>query len=306
MIKIKILLLIGITLLINNKSFSNVVMEPGDTLQKLIILEFNQSAIEPDREEYVDFLLSYDTSSFNATCSPFFKIRNKVLKVRATEYFKKVQSNGKEGLLVSFTPKLGSEQGKLQNIKIKFLENSISSGLNGNIDKGVSGSLITEFPEITYNVPMEPMVKGAIGIGSFLFITALFAFILTRNNMLFGKKTFTDGAIIITDTIGVESEIKLASLNDYSFPKQAELIGVSLTPLDVKDPKKKKGKHQRVARLQSTDNSLKITIENGTYNNTVDTRCELYHMDRVEISLPNDKRISIRYKNNKNRRNYEA
>lgn len=273
-----------------------ITLTPGTgPIEQPIELAFNDEAI--NRKDTVVFRLKYDTANFYVNTKPEFSIIDNLLIIPADLYDKTVSDTN--GVVVVFSPKQGVDAFSDNNILIEVLPLASSNNIGDNIDYG--GEKFAEISGIEYYIPTPRWIivlSVIIGVIIILIVTWL---ILKMDNMPLGKKTFQRGKINFLNVDAPVTSIKLDSLDGLAFDKYyPELSDTALVPIDKRKRKKKK----RMARFVCKDAALKISIENGTFKESFLGSGELYHMDRVEITLPNQKTITLEYTNSKNPRSY--
>ena len=299
---IKYLLVVS-AILFCGQVYSGDEMIPGEKLQKMISLEFNEHAYKTERNEYLDFSIQYDTSNFIAQCSPDFSIQNNTLRVYAVEYLEKVVNQAKEGIVVTFVPKEGALE-QSYDFKIVLLEQSISNGLKSNYGYVDPENTIVEYTDINYFVPMPLWQKIAIYGGSILIIVILLWFILTRDNMPFGKKTFkTGGTVTVYDVNNQRRTFTLSkSQHKYgikilSTDRECSVDGltISVKPIDRPNHNSKK--------IRSAVLNVRGALQ-GIVTNTKDPSVEipfaggkLYNKDKVIFTTLSKKEVIIKYDN---------
>lgn len=220
----------------------------------------------------------------------------------------KAQSEGisKVSWLVKFNEKA---EEKDYNITMKGAEGYMDSSEIETHFELADGEIVERF-EVTHSpftqkFKLDVPTPGWLTIMYWVLVLGLLAgisyFILSRDNMPLGKKTFQRGKVIFLDVGAPVPSIKLDSLKDLSFDKYyPQLSGITLIPVDKRGRKKKR----RVAKLTSKDATLKISIVNGTFKESFLGSGELYHMDRIEITMQDQKTIILEYTNSKNPRSY--
>jgi len=276
-------------------SMAQITLTPGELIEQSIELRFNEKAIE--RNDTVVFRLKYDSSNFTVSTSPLFPVKYDLLLVPADLYDRTVLDSN--GIIVKFTPNVAVDAFLNARIKIEVLPPACSKNISNNID--YEGDIFAEFSNIEYYTPMSVWIKILIWIVAILIVVFLLWFILSRDNMPLGKKTFQRGKINFLDNDAPVSSIKLDSLKGLSFDKYyPQLSDTNLIPYD----KRKRNKKKRIAKLICKDNSLKISIVNGTFTKSFLGSGELYHMDRIEITMQDQKTIRLEYTNSKNPRSY--
>jgi hypothetical protein len=276
-------------------SMAQITLTPGDLIEQSIELRFNKKAIE--RNDTVVFRMKYDSSNFTFTTSPLFPIKDNLLLVPADLYVRTVLDSN--GIIVTFTPNETADAFSNAGIKIEVLPLACSKKISNNID--YEGDIFAEFSDIEYYTPMAGWIKILIWIVAILIVAFLIWFILSRDNMPLGKKTFQRGKINFLGDDAPVSSIKLDSLKGLSFDKYyPQLSDTTLIPFD----KRKRNKKKRVAKLICKDTALKISIVNGTFKESFLGSGELYHMDRIEITKQDQNKITLEYTNSKNQRNY--
>jgi hypothetical protein len=145
-----------------------------------------------------------------------------------------------------------------------------------------------------YVIPMASWLFWTILILSVLIVIGTVVFILTRDNMPFGKKTFKYGTIGFPS--GESSSVKLEKLAVYDISKAFGLdAGITLEPYY----KKVNGKERRMARIRNKSNLVVTILFDGT-EQIIGVTEDLYNMDEVKITTTDNKICHISYTNNKN------
>ena len=129
----------------------------------------------------------------------------------------------------------------------------------------------------TYRVPMPTWLFWSVILLSITIVAFIIFFILTRNNMPFGKKTFTYGTIGFPN---LESPtVYLDKLGSFDISKVLNLEpGLILEPYDKLIP----GGKKRMARLRNSSNmEVKIVVDNT--EQMIGVMEDLYNMDEVKI-----------------------
>lgn len=284
-------------------------LNPGETISKMICLEFNDYALKKERNEYVEFAVQYDTAHFEAFCKPEFKIVNNRLRVYAIEYQEKVKNQGKEGIVISFIPK-NMAQEAYYDFKIIVLEMASSSNIQDQISYVNPDEFEIEYKQVHYFVPTPTWLLFLIYGGGSALIIFLLWFVFTRDDMPFGKKTFKKkGNLSIRDIEGYDHTFNLSS-RKYKYGLRIEkqntkylLDGLSLLLTPVK-PNRRVSKSDRVAQI-SIDGYITASISNKDKEslNPIFVPGMLYHNDEIILKTANNQSVHIKYLNGKIRRN---
>ena len=148
--------------------------------------------------------------------------------------------------------------------------------------------------DVIYNDPIPLWIKLVVGIGLLIFLISLLWFILTRPNMLFGKKTFKKGMLSFLD--GDTTTVNLENLKVYDISKKLGIEdGLTLEPVDKLYQRKK----HRFARLKNTSANVEFKIKYDNVEETIGVNQELYNMDEIKIITQDKKTYLLSYSNNK-------
>ena len=145
----------------------------------------------------------------------------------------------------------------------------------------------------TYKVPMPAWQFWSILLGSIILVVSAVIFIVTRDNMPFGKKTFTYGTIGFPN--GESSTVYLEKLGSFDISKVLNLeLGLILEPYDKLNVP---GGKKRMARLRNNSNmEVKIVVDNT--EQMIGVTEDLYNMDEIKIIF-DGKVYLLNYINNK-------
>lgn len=280
---------------------------PGESLSKMISLDFNQFAFEKERSEYVDFVLTFDKDNFDVILDPEFPVIDNKLRVTAFEYLNKVVKQGKEGIIVNYTPKVNALEGDY-DFSIRFIPETISKGLKGNYELEDGESLVT-WEKVDYYVPTPLWIVISIWSAIILVIIILLWYILTRDDMPFGKKTFkTGGTISIIDVDGNAITYNLNKKKyKYGFrllPGSPEIsldgCKVSIRPADRRCKfKRKKRRFAIIDIVGPNPSDVLHSNENNPTEEWLYIPGPMYSNDILKCQTPNKGELRIRYYNRK-------
>ena len=255
-----------------------------NSIEKKIKLEFNESAI-----------LTGESVIFEVNEN--FDFRNLALWI-----------NDKEITSNTFTV-VANEPTQIIPIEVRLNENAPSGdydfsvnvkGQSSALDQAIffkgdqEGFMVTTFenPRSTSETIIFYLLVAA-GILSVIFVIF---FILKRDNMPLGKKTFQRGSLSFPN--GESPSIRLEGQHRYQVDLSKVLgidSGMVLEPVEKYQNKKKK----RFARLKNSTDAENTIIYDGMQESLGGTE-DLYHMDEVKIKTNDNRIILFQYMNNKN------
>lgn len=270
------------------------IAAPKDTLTQNFFIECNESAI--NSEEYIDFQLqnvdgnTLDKKDFDILLNSrsvnvdFFRINLNTLQAKPV----------KNKLSISIIPK-GSSSKEYDG---KFVIVDKSNNLEGLIlikDEVFNNDNFKVEYTIKLDVPWN-WLDWLLLVLSIVIPIILLVFILTRNNMPFGDKTFKGGTIIPNEG-GNVGKVVLKDLKTYNLSKVfGEEANIEIVPSDSKYKKKM----YRFAKLKSSSMiTLKVNHKNG--EESINSGYKLFHFDDITIEL-NGKKYKFKYLNSKNKR----
>ncbi|MBL4746252.1 MAG: hypothetical protein JKY08_07765 [Flavobacteriaceae bacterium] len=267
-------------------SFSQgIEFKKGDTIHKEVILIFNDYAIS--NQEYITFEINKDFDFKNLTLLfNDVKTIDKIFKIPAKK--------NKE--IVSFKFFLNNGAGK-GNYKFSIDSIKPSSGFKNQSIKYVSGIKIFTDTDYIYPKTFSDILLYYLKIvGGVLLVIFIIYFILSRDNMPLGNKTFIKGMITYPD--GQLATVRLEGQNRYQYNISNALSidpGIILEPYDKYYNKKKR----RFARLKNTSDAEIIIICDGI-EESIGGAQELYNMDEVKIKTKDNRLFIINYTNRNN------
>jgi hypothetical protein len=253
-------------------------VNPGKKIEKTLTLDFNAAA-KADKAAFLEFQFC-DSLGAPVENITFLVGKRKVQgqKFRVTPA--DLDPNNKVRISIDF-----AQNAKEKEYAGYLMLVDASDELKQNISHPDTKTPINVHQKIgafkaTYKVPMPAWLFWTILASSILLIVATVIFILTRDNMPFGKKTFTCGTLGFPN--GDFASVNLERLALFDISKQFGIDpGLILEPYD----KKTIGSAKRMARLKNTSNlDVKIVIDN--LEQVVGATEDLYNMDEVKIYLP--------------------
>jgi hypothetical protein len=144
--------------------------------------------------------------------------------------------------------------------------------------------------------PLPLWMTLSIWLGSIIVLIGIIYFILSRNNMPFGPKTFKNGMITFPNADASVSLVRLDNLKKYDLSAAysdltpGELI---LEPYDKLHNRKK----MRFARLSNKSQSVDIKLVYDGKEEFASAAQELYNSDEIIITNA-DQKHTIQYSNN--------
>lgn len=265
------------------------VIDKEHAIEKEINLTFNESAILS--QEYITFEINDDFDFDNLKLFVNDKeTTEKTFKVEATQQNVKVKFK----FLLKDKAKTGN-----YNFSVKVKDQSegfISEEKNKSItfDKGKEGFDVTKYKNPKTFLE-KVLIYLAIAAAILIIIYAIY-FILSRDNMPLGKKTFLDGIITYPD--GQLPIARLEGQNRYNYDISNALgidPGIILEPYDRFYNKRKR----RFARLKNTSNA-EIIIHYDDVKEGMGITQDLFNQDEIRIKTVDNKLFIINYSNNKN------
>ena len=264
-------------------------IEKEQAIEKEINLTFNESAILS--HEFITFEINDDFDFDNLTLFVNNKeTTEKTFKVEATQQNVKVKLR----FLLKDKAKTGN-----YNFSVKVKDQS-DGFISEERNKSITFKNEKEGFEFTkYSNPKsfteKLLIYLAIALAILIIIYAIY-FILSRDNMPLGKKTFLDGIVTYPD--GQLPIARLEVQNRYRYDISHALSiepGIILDPYDKFYNKKKR----RFARLKNTSNA-EIIIHYDGIKETIGVTQDLYNNDEVIIKTLDNKLFIINYSNRKN------
>lgn len=269
-------------LLVSCGQSEEITMEKS--IKKEIKLEFNQSAVITEESVIFEINDNFDFGNLILLVNGK-EITENTFTVVATEQVEKVS------LEVKLKPEAPSGS---YDFSVNAIDQSSSLDEAITFKGGEEGFQITSFEKPKSN--SEILIFYVIVAAVILAIIGLIAFILKRDNMPFGKKTFQKGSLSFPN--GESPSIRLEGQHRYQVDLSKILgfdSGMIIEPVDKYQNKKKK----RFARFKNTTDTENILIYDGEEESIGGTE-DLYHMDEVKIKTKDNRDILITYMNNKN------
>lgn len=266
-------------------------VNPGKASEVLLPIEFNDAAMN-NPEAFLEF--EYKNSLNEPIPNVIFKVSSNVVSGKFKIKPSDVGPDGNVKLGVQF-----SENATEKDYEGYLMLVNASDELKQNITFGDSTNTTSINNKIgvfhaKYVVPMAEWLFWTILILSVFIVIGTFVFILTRDNMPFGNKTFKYGTIGFPN--GEIPSAKLEKFAIYDISKAFGIdAGVTLEPYD----KKENYKHKRMARIRNKSN-LVVTILYDGIEQIIGVTEDLYNMDEVKIITTDNKICHISYTNNKN------
>lgn len=258
-------------------------ISPDNTIEKEIILTFNQSAILSG--ESVTFEINDDFDFDNLTLLVNGNENTKTtFDVVATKNIEKV----------SLEVKLkGDAPSKTYNFSVNV--KGQSSGLIETLNfKGEEGFAVTNYKKS--KSPTEIIIFYILIVGLIIAVILGIYYILKRDNMPLGKKTFLNGNITFPN--GELPSIRLEGQNRH-YVDISKVLGIEpgiiLEPVDRYYNRSKR----RFARLKNTSNAENVIMYDGNEESMGVTQ-EIYHMDEIKIKTEDNRIIILGYMNNRN------
>jgi hypothetical protein len=279
---------------VTNIDFGEI--HPGQKIEKTIFIDFSDDA-KKDKNTYLE--VQYLTAdgkipsgvkySYMGKTSP-----NSIIKIYAKDF-----------IVVNY-----------QKIGIQFPKDATEQEINGtlnliNTSEGLVGSafgkpikkngVITTW-HVNKTDPLPLWMTVCIWLGSIIVLIGILYFILSRNNMPFGPKTFKNGMITFPNADASVSLVRLDNLKKYDLSAAysdltpGELI---LEPYDKLHNRKK----MRFARLSNKSQSVDIKLVYDGKEEFAGAAQELYNNDEIIITN-GEKKYTIRYTNNNINRIY--
>lgn len=261
------------------------------TIEKTMSIDFNPAA-KTDPNAYVEFeFVNVDGKPMN---NVKFIIRGKTVSNKFKITPADIDPNGKVKIGIQF-----DANSKEQDYNGYLMVVNSSEDLKQNITYGDTSNLINLHDKVgvfhaKYVVPMAKWLFWTILILSVLIVIGTVVFVLTRDNMPFGNKTFKAGTIGFPN--GELTSVKLEKLPVYDISKAFGIeAGISLEPYD----KKVNGKERRIARIRNKSNLAVTILFDGT-EQIIGVTEDIYNMDELKITTTDNKICHFSYTNNKN------
>ena len=277
------------------ESISFGEVRPSQIIEKTLTLKFNSEAVS-DPDAYVEFV--YLTDKGDKPQNIEFTIDGAVIKSNSLKFFAKdfaIKQDVKIGIRF---PKGSPEKEYSGNLVINDASDGLSQGITHNIENlpihvGQSAGVW----DVVCNDPIPLWIKVSIIIAALLFVAIIFYYILTRDNMPLGHKTFKAGMITFPDGDANVSLVRLEKLRNYNLSKALSGLeddDLILEPYDKIHNRKKK----RFARLKNkSDLNIKLVYDDN--EEMIGAVQELFHQDEIKIVFNDNKISSVIYSNNK-------
>lgn len=275
-------------------------IKPGDTATKKLTLNFNDEA-KNDDQAFVEFIFEMPGDVYPEGIE--FIVDGEVVTSNKLRFYAK---DFKDNLLnermvgIKFP-----EDAKEQVYAGSFRLVNASAGLKDYITHGPDHeSIQVGEPVVNMQVEVADPLPWWLNLIIFAFIfaalTAIVVYVLTRNDMPFGKKSFKNGVITLFDGDEPLPSVRLDKLIRYNISDGISALNEELVlePLD----KIYNGKKCRFAQLKN-NTSLDLKILHDDEEEIIGTLQELYHNDEVIIKNIDNTTFTIRYSNFKIIRN---
>lgn len=271
-------------------------IHPSQTIEKTLTLNFNDEA-KQDSIAFVEF--AYELENGGTPLGVEFTVDGKKVKSNRLKFYAKDfedKSNCEVKIGIHFP-----DSSKQQEYAYDFKLVNASQGLEEYITQGKDrlpvevGENVGEVTAI-YNDPIPLSIKLAIALSTVLIIVFGLYYILTRNNMPFGHKTFKAGMLTFPDGDANVTSVRLENLRSYNISSAFTGLedGLLLEPYD----KIYNGKKKRFARLKNNSTTLELKLINDDKEEMVGAAQELYNLDEIKIISSEIKNCIIRYTNN--------
>jgi hypothetical protein len=270
-------------------------VHPEQVIEKTLTLKFNREAIE-DQDAYVEFV--YLTTNGEKPQNIKFTVDGVAVASNSLKFFAK-DFEKKQDVKIGITfPKGSPEKDYSGNLVLYDASDALSLGITHSIENlpiqvGESAGIW----DVVYNDPIPLWIKLSIIIGAVLFVALIIYYILTRDNMPLGHKTFKTGIITFPDGDATVSLVRLEKLRNYNLSKALSGLkddDLILEPYDKIHNRKKK----RFARLKNkSDLNIKLVYDGN--EEMIGAAQELYHQDEIKIVFNDNKTSSVMYSNNK-------
>jgi hypothetical protein len=270
-------------------------VNPGKVIEKTFTVEFNPAA-QNDTSAFLEF--EFVDKSGQAINGIKFKLGARVINNKFRISPKDVDPNGMLHVGIIF-PAGSKEQDYLGYLMLTDASNDLKQNISLNDTANVVNlnNKIADFHAKT-EIPMASWLYWSILLGSVLSFLAIVVFILTRDNMPFGKTTFKFGTLGFPG--GELSSVKLEKLALYDLSKTFGIQpGLTIEPYDKRVGSSKK----RFARIRNkTDLVIKINYDGA--DQILGATEDFYNMDELKIHIQDNKVLHVTYTNNKNVRTF--
>jgi hypothetical protein len=272
-------------------------VNPEKVMEKTLTLEFNPAA-QNDKSAFLEF--EFVDKSGKEIKDIKFRLGDSIINSKFRVRPGDVDPNGKVRVGIIFP--LGSkEQDYLGYLMLTDASNDLKQNISLNDTTNVVNlnNKIADF-HAKYEIPMASWLYWSILLGSVLLFLGIVVFILTRDNMPFGKTTFKFGTLGFPG--GELSSVKLEKLALYDLSKTFGIQpGLTIEPYDKRVGSAKK----RFARVRNkTDLVIKINYD-GT-DQIMGATEDFYNLDELKIYIPDNKVLHVTYTNNKNVRTFNS
>ena len=279
---------------VTNIDFGEI--HPGQKIEKTIFIDFSDDA-KKDKNTYLE--VQYLTAdgkipsgvkySYMGKTSP-----NSIIKIYAKDFI--VVNYQKIGIQFPYGASVQELNGDLHLIETS--KDLVGTAFGKPVK---TNDVITKW-HVNKTDPLPLWMTMCIWLGSFIVLIGILYFILSRNNMPFGPKTFKNGMITFPNADASVSLVRLDNLKKYDLSAAysdltpGELI---LEPYDKLHNRKK----MRFARLSNKSQSVDIKLVYDGKEEFAGAAQELYNNDEIIITN-GEKKYTIRYTNNNINRIY--
>lgn len=271
-------------------------VRPGQTIEKTLSLNFNTEAVE-DSSSYVEFI--FLSESGERPLDIEYTIDSVVTRSNSFQFFAKDFVKKKE-VKIGIRFPLGSPEKEYSGrLVINGASDALSKGISYSDNKLPIqiGECVGSWKAV-YTDPMPIWMKLSIIAAIILIIVFSAYYILTRNNMPFGHKTFCAGMITFLDGESKVSFVRLDNLIKYDLSSALTWLNekdLILEPYDKIHNRKKK----RFAILKNnSDLNVQVIYDDGC-EEMIGAVQELYHQDEIKILSKDNQTSLIRYSNSK-------
>jgi len=265
-------------------------VNPDKVVEKTLTVQFN-SAAQNDTSAFLEF--EFVDRQGRGVQGMKFKLGRQGINNKFRITPADVDPYGKVRVGIIF-PRNAREQDYFGYLILTNASNNLQQNISLNDTTNIINlhNKIAKFHAI-YVIPMESWLFWSILLGSLFSFLAIVAFILTRDNMPFGKKTFKYGTLGFPG--GELSSVKLEKLAVYDLSKVFDIqAGLTIEPYDKRTGSTKK----RFARIRNkTDLDIKINYDGA--DQIIGATEDFYNMDELKIYTPDNKVYYVTYTNPK-------
>ena len=271
-------------------------IHPGQKIEKTIFIDFSDDA-KKDKNTYLE--VQYLTADGKIPSGVKYSYMgktypNSIIKIYAKDFI--VVNYQKIGIQFPYGASVQELNGDLHLIETS--KDLVGTAFGKPVK---TNDVITKW-HVNKTDPLPLWMTMCIWLGSFIVLIGILYFILSRNNMPFGPKTFKNGMITFPNADASVSLVRLDNLKKYDLSAAysdltpGELI---LEPYDKLHNRKK----MRFARLSNKSQSVDIKLVYDGKEEFAGAAQELYNNDEIIITN-GEKKYTIRYTNNNINRIY--